>query len=73
MMGPDYTHWHGMFEVGDRFYMGLIPQAREIVRKAAESGKAEAAQAVSAVIDEILKRPEHAWSDRNLSPGQKGG
>jgi len=73
MLGPDYTHWHGMFEVGDRFYMQLIPQAREIVRKAAESGKAEAARAVGAVIDEVLKRPEHAWSARSLSPGQKQG
>ncbi|MBS0261224.1 MAG: hydroxylamine oxidoreductase, partial [Planctomycetes bacterium] len=40
----------------------LIPQARELTKHAAESGKAEAAQAVNAVIDEILARPEHAWS-----------
>ena len=32
MMAPDYTHWHGMYEVAERFYMELIPMAREIAR-----------------------------------------
>ena len=34
MMAPDYTHWHGMYEVAERFYMELIPQAREIAEHA---------------------------------------
>ena len=62
MMAPDYAHWHGMFEVAERFYMQLIPQAREIARHAEADGKADAAKAVKAVIDEILARPEHVWS-----------
>jgi hypothetical protein len=61
MMAPDYTHWHGMYEVAERFYQELIPQAREIVRHARENGKAEQAGAVAAVIDRILARPEHKW------------
>ena len=61
MMAPDYAHWHGMYEVAERFYMGLIPQAREIAAHAAESGKQAEAEAVNAVIDEILARPEHDW------------
>jgi hypothetical protein len=61
MMAPDYTHWHGMYEVADRFYMSFIPEAKEIVRVAAESGKKEQAEKVGAVIDSILARPEHAW------------
>jgi hypothetical protein len=61
MMGPDYTHWHGMFEVAERFYEEFIPQARELVRHAAEAGKSAEARAVEVVIDGILSRPEHAW------------
>jgi len=61
MMAPDYTHWHGMYEVAERFYMELIPQAREIARHARENGEADAADAVERVIDEILARPEHQW------------
>lgn len=61
MMAPDYTQWHGLFEVAERFYMELIPQSREITRGAAENGQAEAAARVNEVIDGILARPEHAW------------
>lgn len=28
MMGPDYTWWHGMYEVAKHFYFKLIPEAR---------------------------------------------
>ncbi len=61
MMAPDYTQWHGMYEVADRFYMSFIPEAREIAKKAADEGKKEQAERVGAVIDELLARPEHAW------------
>lgn len=63
MMAPDYAHWHGMFEVAERFYKEMVPQAREITKHAAENGKAEQAKAVNAVIDEILARPEHKWQE----------
>ncbi len=61
MMAPDYTHWHGMYEVAERFYMELIPQAREIADHAMQTGQRAQGRAVIAVIDEILSRPEHVW------------
>ncbi len=61
MMAPDYTHWHGMYEVAERFYMELIPQAREITAHGKEHGKDAEAAAVDNVIDAILARPEHQW------------
>ncbi len=61
MMAPDYTHWHGMYEVAERFYMELIPQAREMAEHAAAAGERSAATAIHQVIDEILARPEHVW------------
>lgn len=67
MMAPDYTHWHGMYEVAERFYMQLIPEAREIASHAAGQGKTEQANAVNAVIDEILSRPEHKWFKEGVS------
>jgi hydroxylamine dehydrogenase len=68
MMAPDYTHWHGMFEVSERFYQGLIPEARAITAKAAAEGKKAQADAVNAVIDSILSRPEHAWAKTEGAP-----
>jgi hypothetical protein len=61
MMAPDYSHWHGMYEVAERFYMSVIPEARDIARRAAESGRQAQADRANAVIDAILARPEHAW------------
>jgi hypothetical protein len=59
MMAPDYTHWHGMFEVAERFYAELIPQAREL----AEAG----GRRTEAVLDAILNRPEHAWFEQGAA------
>lgn len=52
MQGPDYTQWHGFFEVAHRFYFELIPQAEELARRA---------PSVRALIAEILDAPEHQW------------
>ena len=67
MMAPDYAHWHGMYEVAERFYQGLIPEAREIVAHAEDNGYSEQAEAVRAVIDAILSRTEHAWYEEARS------
>lgn len=64
MMAPDYAHWHGMYEVAERFYMELIPQAQEIVEHARSEGQDEQAEAVESAINEILSRPEHAWRSK---------
>jgi hypothetical protein len=61
MMAPDYTHWHGMYEVAERFYMELVPQTRELIRHARAAGRGAAARAVEQVLDGVLARPEHAW------------
>jgi hydroxylamine dehydrogenase len=31
MMGPDYTQWHGFYEVAKRFYAELLPEAERIL------------------------------------------
>ena len=62
MMAPDYTHWHGMYEVAERFYMELIPTARELASHGGGAGKK-----VDQVIDDILARPEHAWFEEGAA------
>jgi hypothetical protein len=61
MMAPDYAHWHGMYEVAERFYQELIPEARELAQHAQEEGQTEAAAAVRETVDAVLARPEHQW------------
>ncbi len=61
MMAPDYTHWHGMYEVAERFYEAFIPEVEEILAEAAASGKVAEAARVRVVLESTLSRPEHRW------------
>ncbi len=51
MMGPDYTWWHGMYEVAHHFYFKFIPEARAL-----ENSE------VNAYLDRLFETdPMHAW------------
>lgn len=47
MMGPDYTQWHGFYEVAKNFYTEFIPEAEHLL------------PGVSA---EVMNSPYHQWS-----------
>ncbi|WP_297058321.1 multiheme c-type cytochrome [Thermosulfurimonas sp.] len=55
MLGPDYTHWHGLYEVAKHFYYEYIP---EVLKVAKEHGKLQKYQKL---IRDILSTPEHSW------------
>ena len=57
MQGPDYTQWHGFFEVAENFYGKFIDQVREA---------ADGDEEIIAKLDEILARPEHGWHKGGL-------
>lgn len=61
MNGPDYAHWHGMFEVANRFYMEMVPEIREAVEKAEHAGRKDGAAKVRAALDEVLNSEYHKW------------
>jgi hypothetical protein len=72
MMAPDYTQWHGFFEVAHRFYFELVPQARETLEHALKAGRITEAQkaTVEQVIEGVLSRTDHQWL-KGLSPEQR--
>lgn len=54
MMGPDYTWWHGIYEVAQHFYFKLLPEARKY-------NDAD----VNAYIDTLITSdPMHNWLSR---------
>jgi len=63
MMGPDYTHWHGMYEVSKHFYEEFLPAVIE----AAEETSPALAEKWRDRVDQILAQPEHTWL-KGLSP-----
>ena len=52
MMGPDYTQWHGFFEVAHRFYIEFVPEAEHLL---------------PGVTDEFLSSEDHRWFREGLS------
>jgi hydroxylamine dehydrogenase len=63
MQGPDYTHWHGLYEVAKVFYSEFIPEAREAVARGRAAGgtRAKAAREVGKLIDATLASEDHRW------------
>ena len=71
MMGPDYTHWHGTYEVAQSFYMEYVPELRELVEKnlhSQDGEKAKAAAALKEKLDQVLNRKDHRWFLGKMSP-----
>lgn len=63
MMGPDYTHWHGMYEVSKHFYMKFLPAVVE----AAAQNSPELKQKYQQKVAQLLARDENRWIN-GLSP-----
>ena len=48
MMGPDYTQWHGFFEVSKTFYTEFIPEAEQLL---------------PGVTTDVMKSDYHKWTE----------
>jgi len=64
MMGPDYTHWHGTYELAKNFYSEYIPELRELAEdnlRSTDPTRAAAAAALAEGIEEVLASGDHKW------------
>ncbi len=57
MMGPDYTHWHGMYEVSKHFYQEFLPAVVEAAATASEALEHK----YELRIKTLLTQEEHSW------------
>ena len=73
MMGPDYTHWHGTYEVAKHFYTKMVPELERLASEAKGGGdaaKAAAAAALEKKLDEVLASPNHRWYLNRTPPDE---
>jgi hydroxylamine dehydrogenase len=71
MMGPDYTHWHGTYEVAKHFYTEYIPELEELAEDNLDSDDPDtkaAAQALHDKLDEVLNDENHRWYLGKMDP-----
>ncbi len=73
MMAPDYTQWHGFFEVAERFYIHFVPQVKKACEKVIHKGgeNATAAKEVLKELEGILNKEEHKWFLGKMSGDEK--
>ncbi len=69
MMAPDYAHWHGTYEVADRWYNEFIPEIRHIIEEAKHDvTKVAGAAKVEALLEQVLAAPEHQYATTGVLP-----
>jgi hydroxylamine dehydrogenase len=74
MQGPDYTHWHGTYEVAKHWYMKFFPELEHLIEKGLESddsAKVQAAKALQVGLDEVINSKEHRWYIGKMSDEER--
>jgi len=57
MMGPDWTQWHGNYEVGKHFYTYYMPELEELIEKhihSEDANKKKVAEELRVMVDAVL-------------------
>lgn len=73
MMGPDYTHWHGMYEVAKKFYAEFIPELQRLVEESKASKdptKIGAATKLEEKLQFVLDSENHRWYENKMDPAE---
>jgi|Deesub1362A_J573_1020465.scaffolds.fasta_scaffold00456_15 hypothetical protein len=74
MMAPDYTQWHGNYDLAKNWYSEYIPEIREIIEMGKHSGKGKAerlAKELEEMLEEIINSDNHKWSIGKEDPASK--
>ena len=73
MMAPDYTHWHGTYDLAKHWYSKFVPELEELIAKGMKEGgdKKKAAENLQKELTAMLNSDDHKWYLNKLSDEQK--
>jgi hypothetical protein len=74
MQGPDYTQWHGNYELAKHWYGKYIPEVKKVIKmgKNSENVKAnELAVDLEQLLEEVTNNDDHKWSIGKEDPAAK--
>ena len=74
MMGPDYTHWHGTYDLAKHFYTKFVPELEHLIESninSADKKKQDAARALQVKLDQVLNSDDHKWYLDKMDPKEK--
>jgi hydroxylamine dehydrogenase len=64
MQAPDYTHWHGTYDLAKHFYTKMVPELEHLIDEnidSTDANKAKAAGDLRKKLDEVLSSDNHKW------------
>ncbi len=70
MQAPDYTHWHGTYELARNWQAEFIPEIQEIIHEFKDKAPAQVAK-LETVLDEVQNSPDWMWSVNKEDPAAK--
>jgi hypothetical protein len=70
MQAPDYTHWHGTYDLAKNWQTKFLPELRDIIHEYKDSAPAEVAE-LEKLLDEVLHSDNHKWSINKESDAVK--
>ncbi|RMH60699.1 MAG: hydroxylamine oxidoreductase [Calditrichaeota bacterium] len=74
MMAPDYTHWHGTYDLAKNFYTEFIPEIKELIHEglaSKDSKKVDAAKNLQKILTSVLNSENHKWFIGKMSKAEK--
>ena len=74
MMAPDYTHWHGTYDLAKNFYSKFIPEIEEIIvhgMKSNDKKDKKAAKELQKLLNKTLNSENHQWYLGKMDPVEK--
>jgi len=74
MMAPDYTQWHGNYDLAKHWYGEYIPEIKEIIEMGKNSRKAKAvrlAEELEHLLNKVINSDNHKWSIGKEDPASK--
>ena len=74
MMAPDYTHWHGTYDLAKNFYSEFVVEIEELIERGLSSGErkqVKRAKELKKLLDDILHSKNHNWYLGKMDPDEK--
>ena len=64
MFAPDYTQWHGNYELARNWYGSYVPELKEVIENGKKKGgeAAKLAGELEKLLDEVINDSNHKWS-----------
>jgi len=70
MMGPDWTHWHGTYELAKHFYTKYVPELEKLIKQGKKKNP-KASKHLAKVLKEVLNSDNHKWFLGKMDPAEK--